>query len=222
LESLLLKRKDSEPAARPKPKAASGRADVDPIEGPARIVKTLRQRAGLTLTELAERSGLAVSTLSKIESGQLLPGYDSILRLADGLQVEVAQLFISRLAETPTGRRGVTRKNKGARLHSPHYDYEALAADLSNKKFLPLLATINARSVDEFERLTAHAGEEFVFVLSGEVMLHTDAYEPLLLAEGDSVYFNSRSGHALVSVSEENARIVWITSDLDAMRISEA
>jgi transcriptional regulator with XRE-family HTH domain len=182
-------------------------------------VKTLRQRADLTLTELAERSGLAVSTLSKIESGQLLPGYETIQRLAVGLKVDVAELFNSGLMEVPAGRRGVTRKNKGARLHSPHYDYEALAADLSNKKFLPLVATINARSVSEFEALPSHAGEEFVYVLSGKVMLHSDAYEPLQLSEGDSVYFNSRSGHALVSVGGENARVVWISSDRDALRM---
>ena len=212
---------DSKPAGRrrtrPNPVPAVGNG----ADGPSRIVKALRQRADLTLTELAERSGLAVSTLSKIESGQLLPGYETIQRLAVGLGVDVAELFNSRLIEIPAGRRGVTRKNKGSRLHSPHYDYEALAADLSNKKFLPLVATINARSVSEFEALPSHPGEEFVFVISGKVLLHSDAYEPLLLTEGDSVYFNSRSGHALVSVGEANARVVWISSDRDALRISK-
>jgi transcriptional regulator with XRE-family HTH domain len=199
----------------------SSQPEDNAIEGPSRIVKALRQHAGMTLTELAGRSGLAVSTLSKIESGQLLPGYETIQRLAVGLNVDVAELFNSNLMEVPAGRRGVTRKNKGSRLHSPHYDYEALAPDLSNKKFLPLVAKINARSVSEFEALPSHPGEEFIFVLSGKVMLHSDAYEPLLLSEGDSVYFNSRSGHALVSVSNENARVVWISSDRDALRMNK-
>jgi hypothetical protein len=59
------------------------------------------------------------------------------------------------------------------------------------------MATINARSVSEFEALPCHPGEEFVFVLSGKVMLHSDAYEPLLLSERDSVYFNSRAATRL-------------------------
>jgi hypothetical protein len=55
--------------------------------------------------------------------------------------------------------------------------------------------------------------------LSGKVMLHSGAYEPLMVSEGDSVYFNSRGGHALVSVSDENVRVVWISSDRDALRM---
>jgi transcriptional regulator with XRE-family HTH domain len=182
------------------------------------IVKALRTEAGVTLTELADRSGLAVSTISKIESGQLLPGYETIQRLAIGLNTDVADLFKERLSPLPSGRRGITRRDKGVKYDSPHYEYEALAADLSKKQFLPLAAAIKARSIEEFEQLPAHEGEEFVFVISGSVELHTDHYEPLRLEPGDSVYFDSRAGHALISVGPEDAKIVWICSDRDVLR----
>jgi hypothetical protein len=54
----------------------------------------------------------------------------------------LAELFNSGPMEIPAGRRGVRRKNKGSRLHTPHYDYEALAPDLLNKKVLRLMANV--------------------------------------------------------------------------------
>ncbi|WP_439590504.1 helix-turn-helix domain-containing protein [Hydrogenophaga sp.] len=182
------------------------------------IVKALRTRAGLTLTELAEKGDLAASTISKIESGQLSPGYETIQRLAIGLGVEVAELFQPRVEPVSTGRRGVTRRGQGVRHTSEHYEYEALASDLSRKQFLPLFATIKARSHQQFGPLPSHEGEEFVYVVSGSIALHSEHYEPLTLHEGDSVYFDSRTGHALVSTGPEEARIVWICSDRDALQ----
>lgn len=181
------------------------------------IVKALRTRSGLTLTELAERAELAISTISKIETGQLSPGYETIQRLAIGLDVDVAELFRPRVESISSGRRGVTRKGQGVRHRSKHYEYEALAADVSNKQFLPLVATIKARTVEQFGGLPSHEGEEFIFVISGSVTLHSEHYEPLTLGPGDSAYFDSRAGHALVSSGPEDARIVWVCSDRDAL-----
>jgi len=195
-----------------KPVAASGSQG-----GLHAIVKALRTRRGLTLTELAERSELAVSTISKIETGQLSPGYETIQRLAIGLDVDVAELFQARVEPVSTGRRGITRKGQGVRHVSKHYDYEALAADVSKKQFLPLFATIKAKSVEQFGGLPSHEGEEFIFVISGTVILHSEHYEPLALGPGDSAYFDSRAGHALVSGGKEDARIVWVCSDRDAL-----
>jgi len=201
------------------PRAAP--AKPSPQGGLHAIVKALRTRSGITLTELAERSALAVSTISKIETGQLSPGYETIQRLAIGLDVEVAELFQARVEPVSTGRRGITRKGQGVRHRSKNYDYEALAADVSKKQFLPLFATIKARTVEQFGGLPSHEGEEFVFVVSGTVVLHSEHYEPLTLGPGDSAYFDSRAGHALVSAGDEDAKIVWVCSDRDALHTAE-
>jgi transcriptional regulator with XRE-family HTH domain len=185
------------------------------------IVKALRTRSGLTLTRLAERADLAASTISKIETGQLSPGYETIQRLAFGLKVDVAELFQPRVEPVSTGRRGITRKGQGVRHGSKNYEYEALAADVSKKQFLPLFATIKAKSVEQFGSLPSHEGEEFIFVISGTVVLHSEHYEPLTLGPGDSAYFDSRAGHALISGGEEDAKIVWICSDRDALHAAE-
>lgn len=203
-------------------KAESGRkspSEPEASNGLGAIVRTLRRRAGLTLVELAEKGDLAASTISKIEAGHLSPGYETIQRLAIGLEVDVAELFQPRIDTVATGRRGVTRRGQGVHYKSENYDYEALAPDLSKKLFLPLLATIKARSTSSFASLPSHGGEEFVYVVSGRVTVISEHYEPLVLEEGDSVYFDSRTGHALLSSGQEDAKIVWVCSDRDALQV---
>lgn len=184
----------------------------------AAIVRALRQKAGLTLNELAQQSGVAASTISKIESGQLSPGYDIIVRLADGLRVDVAELFRPHAAPAPTARRSVTRKGGGVIFDTRNYTYEVLANDVARKEFLPLLTTIKARDSLNWDEFPAHDGEEFVFVLKGQVTLYSAHYEPLVLNEGDSVYFDSGSGHCLISSSEHDAEIMWVCSHREALQ----
>jgi transcriptional regulator with XRE-family HTH domain len=68
---------------------------------PMRKVRQLRERKGVSLRELARRSGVGVATLSRIESGEANPRMSTLLQLADALGVFVGQLF-----EKPSGRKG--------------------------------------------------------------------------------------------------------------------
>ncbi|MCW4460894.1 XRE family transcriptional regulator [Sphingomonas sp. BT-65] len=183
------------------------------------VVRALRTQAGLTLREVAERGDLSTSTISKVESGQLSPGYDTLLSLSIGLGVDVAELFRPNVRNSSTGRRGITRKGTGAKLETPRYIYEALAADVSNKEFLPLLTVIKPGAKVQSSDLTAHEGEEFIYVIKGEATLHTELYEPLVLASGDSVYFDSRSRHVLTGSDEGETLVLWVCSHRDALRL---
>lgn len=182
----------------------------------AAILRRLRREADLTLQELADRCGLASSTLSKIENGQMSPTYDTILRVAAGLGLDMAELFTGTSPNDVGGRRTVTRKGQGVIRGTEHYSYEMLAAELSGKQFIPLLTTIEARSIEDFASLVKHSGEEFFYVLSGRVTLHTEHYAPTILEVGDSCYFDSTMGHAVVSTGDEPAKILWICSRVTA------
>lgn len=183
----------------------------------AAVVRKLRQKSGLTLQALGERCGVSTSTLSKIENGRLSPTYETLLRLADGLQVEVAELFNAGIGvASASGRRSATRRGQGIVHDTPQYQYELLCADLSHKHFVPLLTRIKAHAIEAFPRLSRHDGEEFIYVLSGTMTLHTEYYAPMQLEAGDSCYFDSTMGHACVSTGDQDARILWISSRLDA------
>jgi transcriptional regulator with XRE-family HTH domain len=179
-------------------------------------IRRLRQQAGLTLQQLSERTGLAFSTISKVEKSQISPTYENILRLADGLGVDVALLFSDRPETMTSGRRTVTRAGEGVRHVSPQYEYEMLCADLAHKQFVPLLTRLRAHEVSAFPEFLSHEGEEFLYVLSGCVEVHTDHYRPLRLQAGDSCYFDSTMGHACVSCGPEDAMILWVCSGVRA------
>lgn len=177
-------------------------------------VRRLRQDRRLTLQQLAKACDVATSTISKVENGQMSPTYENIIRLANGLGVDVADLFSDRGAAT-SGRRSITRAAGGTRLSTPHYDYEMLCTDLTNRHFIPIHATVRARDIKEFPRLTSHDGEEFIYVLSGSIALHTEYYEPVELGPGDSCYFASGMGHALVNATAQDAKVLWVCSHID-------
>ena len=175
-------------------------------------IKAFRTGRGLTLQRLSDACGLAASTISKVEQNQISPTYENILRLADGLGVDVAELFSKGPSRMTSGRRSVTRAGEGARLTTAQYGYEMLCADLSGKQFVPLLTTLRAHDVADFPDLIRHEGEEFVYVLSGKVRLLTEFYEPIEFGPGDSCYFDSTMGHACLSAGEDDATILWVCS----------
>ena len=77
---------------------------------------------------------------------------------------------------------------------------------------IPFKTRVHARSFDQFSEWVRHGGEEFLYVLEGEVMLYTEFYEPVALGKGDSAYYDCTMGHALVSLSETDAEVLWVTA----------
>lgn len=178
----------------------------------AQTLRDMRKEAGLTLIDLAARSGLAASTLSKIENDQMSPTYDTLLSLAQGLEVDIADLVTGRRGQSVNGRKAVTRRGEGIVHRTAQYDYEMLCTDIANRQFVPLLAEVKARSLHAFDGLLSHPGEEFVYVLRGQVELFTEFYAPSLLNAGDAAYFDSTMGHALINKTDESASVLWICS----------
>jgi transcriptional regulator with XRE-family HTH domain len=175
-------------------------------------VRELRKARGWTLEQTAREVGLARSTLSKIENGQMSPTYDALKKLAEGLKISVPQLFTPPEKVRANGRMAVTRQGEGAAQATTTYEHELLAGDLRGKKMLPYRARIRARSMQDFDGWVRHEGEEFLLVLTGIVRLHTEFYEPVDLRRGDSAYYDAAMGHNLVSVSDEDALVLWVTS----------
>ncbi|CAO3358856.1 Predicted transcriptional regulator [Azospirillum melinis] len=201
-----------QPKAAPHPEGNTGFLSEASRLGPR--LKRIRQQKELTIQAVAEKAGIAKSTISKIENDQLSPTFDVLQRLAVGLGIDLAQLFSSDLGSPPAGRRSITKAGGGDFVETKEYVYEALATELSCKKIFPLKATIRARSLEEFGGWVKHEGEEFLIVVSGEVRVFTEYYEPATLKVGDSIYFDSQMGHACVSIGPEDAQVIWVCSQL--------
>ncbi len=190
---------------------AGNDASVEPLNLGLRV-RELRRSLGWTLEEAAQRAGLARSTLSKIENGQMSPTYDALKKLALGLAISVPQLFTPPSKAQVNGRMAVTKAGEGLSQPTVTYEHELLAGSLTKKQMLPYRATIRARDVTEFDGWVRHDGEEFLFVLTGVVRLYTEFYEPVDLRRGDSAYYDASMGHNVISLSDDDATILWVTS----------
>jgi transcriptional regulator with XRE-family HTH domain len=184
---------------------------VEPLNLGERV-RSLRRAKGWTLEQAAGQAGLARSTLSKIENGQMSPTYEALKKLADGLAISVPQLFTPPSKVQVSGRMAVTKQGTGQGHATATYEHELLAGALSKKQMLPYRARIRARDMADFDGWVRHDGEEFLFVLTGVVRLFTEFYEPVELRRGDSAYYDASMGHNVISLSEEDATILWVTS----------
>ncbi|HYE48920.1 MAG TPA: XRE family transcriptional regulator [Azospirillaceae bacterium] len=183
--------------------------------GLAALLRDYRKRRQWTLKQMSDASGVPLSTLSKVENGKVSLSYDKIQRLVENLGISLAEFF-SGTAEAGraavTARRSISNQASALRVETSNYDYFYLCTDLRSKRMIPMLTRIRAKSLEDFGPLSSHSGEEFFFVVEGSVELHTEFYNPVVLKQGDAVYFDSSMGHAYIVKDCEEAVIVGTCS----------
>ena len=183
------------------------------------LVRGLRARNGWTLKEMAEKTGIPLSTLSKVEHDRLTLTYDKLLQLSQRLNLRMSELFSEpdAGAETPiTARRSIGRLDDALRVNTPHYDYYYLCTELRRKRMVPVITRVRAKSVKEFGDLLHHSGEEYIYVLEGPVEIHTEFYDVVTLQSGESIYIDSSMGHAyLVPEGREEAVVLGVCSSAE-------
>ncbi|MDM0091446.1 MULTISPECIES: XRE family transcriptional regulator [unclassified Variovorax] len=195
---------------------------------PGETIRALRKRLGLTLGEVSARTGLGVSTLSKLEKGHASLSYEKLHLISRGLGVDMAQVLepsgsaavvgARGVPSTPAGysagRRIVQRRGEGMAVGNRTYSQTYLATELLNKRLTPMVTEVRARSLDEFFAefggFIHHPGEEFSYALEGRIEFHTELYAPVVLNPGDSVYFDSAMGHAYLAVGEGPCRLLSV------------
>jgi transcriptional regulator with XRE-family HTH domain len=181
--------------------------------GPGETLRSVRRSSNWTLADIAERAGISLSTLSKIENGQVSPTYEQLVRLSDSLHIDIAELFTRRSADAvdnPGGRRSINRLNSGEVIETDSRVQHYLSTDLLNKHFTPIISECLAHTLEEFGEFMHHPGEEFVYVIEGALELHTNCYVPVVLQTGESMYFDSTMKHAYVAHGSARCRFLCI------------
>ena len=180
------------------------------------LLKGLRAREGWTLKEMSAKSGIPVSTLSKIEHDRLTLTYDKLQMLARRLGMRMTDLFAEDQEEATqavTARRSLGDTTRSVRVETPNYDYYYLCTELRRKRMIPVVTKIRARSAAQFGDLVRHSGEEFLYVLSGRVEVQTEFYDSVVLEPGQSLYLDSSMGHAYLAAEGcEEAEVLAVMS----------
>jgi len=195
------------------------------IPAPSRAIRRARLAQGLSLRALSARAGLPYSTLSKLENGKMMLTYDKLIRLAQALNVDIKDIVSDvgqAVSPVAVGRRSVTHAGEELDAESERHVHHYPAADLLGKMMIPIIIDVQARSVEELGGLVRHAGEEYLYVLSGAMELHSDLYAPLALGPGDSVYFDSGMAHGYVRASGAPCTVLSVCAGAGIQQLADA
>jgi len=173
-------------------------------------VRKLRLARGWTLAELSSHTGVPLSTLSRVELGQNGLKYEVLMRVCRALEVDL-QGMVALQADTlsmASGRRSVTRRCEGRRIRLAANEGRLAADELTERTLTPIFVSVTARDLDAHGAFATLPSEAHLLVLSGTVTLHSQFYAPTELRAGDSVYFDARSGFALVSNVDTSSEVL--------------
>jgi len=184
----------------------SGSAPVDPEK--VRVgtrIKERRARQGLSLADLADKTGFSTAFLSQLENQLISPPLGAMIHLAEALQCQVSEL-IHDLTDAPYQIVRAEERRPASRFASKDgvsygYGYESLA-DISGGVFIPLLVTLDPQA--QPRPPATHDGQEFLYVLAGQVEI-TLGRETQVLRKGDSIAYLSRLPHRLVCRGDKPA-----------------
>jgi transcriptional regulator with XRE-family HTH domain len=183
------------------------------------LLRALRARNGWTLKEMSERIAIPVSTLSKVEHDRLTLSYDKLLQLSQRLNIRMSELFADPEAEAEapvTARRSIGTRDDAVRVNTKNYDYYYLCAELRRKRMIPVYTRIRAKSLEEFGELVRHSGEEYLYIVEGSIIAHTEFYDPVELRVGQSIYIDSTMGHAYIAAKGcKEAVVLAVCSSAD-------
>ncbi|PSS59113.1 helix-turn-helix domain-containing protein [Pseudomonas sp. BBP2017] len=189
---------------------------IDRTEVGARL-RTVRKSQQLTLKQLSERSGVPVSTLSKMELAQVSVSYEKLAAAARALNVDIAQLFRSaEMGDAPASTTVVVHSLPSTPGYSTGtYDYHLIAGEFPERLMTPMYARIIARERQQFDEFIRHPGQEFALVLSGRVRIEFETGEAVSIGAQETAYFNSNVGHIYLSESEDggDAQVMVVMTD---------
>ena len=183
------------------------------------LLRGIRARHNWTLKEMSAKCGIPVSTLSKVEHDRLTLTYDKLYQLSRSLGLRMSELFAEDEADPSpvvTARRSLGDRKTAIQVSTPNYDYHYLCTELRNKRMVPVITQVRASSSADFGELVHHPGEEFIYVIRGEVVVVTEFYDPVILGVGQSIYIDSNMGHAYLAADGcDEAEVLGVMSSAD-------
>jgi transcriptional regulator with XRE-family HTH domain len=175
-------------------------------------VRELREKKGLSLQDMANRTGYTSALLSQVENHLISPPLGALIKIAKALEVRVGTFF----GEEPRESYAIVRRDERKHISryaskegvSYGYAYESLGFDKKDRQMEPFLVTLEPATVKS-EKLSTHDGEEFIFILEGEMEAilggHKDVLHP-----GDSIYYDSTIPHKVQCHRDIPTRILAV------------
>ncbi len=178
-------------------------------------IKTIRESKNLSIEEISERSGLSKEQIISIEEGQNLPSLGPLIKIARALGVRLGTFMDDNDSLGPVVCRAADRErassisfSNGATDARKHMEYHPLGQQKAGRHMEPFIIDINPEDSPEFQ-LSAHEGEEFIYVMQGEIEI-VYGKETYTLKEGDSIFYDSIVKHHVHGAPGKPAKILAV------------
>ncbi|MCK4401898.1 helix-turn-helix transcriptional regulator [bacterium] len=173
-------------------------------------IRRIRKDKNLSLQEIANRTGLSKSLLSKVENFRTIPSLPVLLRISDVLNVDMAEL-VKGINKKHKQAYTIVRKNERKiieRENARGFTYESLIIT-ENKKTSLFESFILTLKKDSKRKLVSTDGNEFLFILKGKIEFEYGK-EKILLRKGDSIFFDGRIPHVPRNIEQGEVKILVI------------
>ncbi|MDY6855336.1 MAG: XRE family transcriptional regulator [Thermodesulfobacteriota bacterium] len=170
----------------------------DIVESAGDRIKRIRETKGISLEELSNKTGFPIELLSQIEDRTVFPQIGTIIKLSKSLET----VFGTLTAEEGEGAFSILRHNerkvvsRSASQEGHNYTYISLASDVKNRHMESFIVKLEPESPNQ--KLSTHDGEEFLFVLDGEMKVRLGE-KVEVLTTGDTIYYLSKIPHLVTS-----------------------
>jgi quercetin dioxygenase-like cupin family protein len=173
-------------------------------------MKAARELRGLTLSDISSRTGIDIETLKLIEANKIAPPLGQLIRLGKALDMKMGY-FISPGLDKPItvvrkDQRQAIARHGQKKSQQYGYSYESLAPEKANRMMEPFIVTLMPTEADEFSN---HDGQEFLFVLEGDIKIQVGDHAEFL-QQGDAVYYDSNQPHLVKAAGDTKARILAV------------
>ena len=176
---------------------------------PAQNLRAAREKQGFSIQELSQKTGIARNELEQVEAGQLMLPLGQVIKLSKVLSLKMADMISvgnKSFTIVRAGERSEVQRFGKAKQASHGYEYVSLAPGKRNRLMEPFLVTLHPASSDE---PSSHDGQEFIYVLDGEMEVIVDKARDVL-KPGDSIYYDSSTTHLVRAHGGNPARILAV------------
>jgi transcriptional regulator with XRE-family HTH domain len=175
-------------------------------------IKEIRKSKAISLTELSEKSGVQIATLSRMENQKMTGTLESHIQIAKALDIDLTELYKDVGPDAPKNNVDLRHDSSPAEIfnYSEKSSYEILTTKVLARKMMPVLLKIEPKGCTNKEQY-ASGTEKFVFVIEGHIKVSI-ANKTYALGPGNTLYFDASLAHIFTNEDAKMAKLVCVTT----------
>ncbi|MBW1712373.1 MAG: cupin domain-containing protein [Deltaproteobacteria bacterium] len=186
-------------------------AETQASLGVAQRIRSIRRQKGLSIEDVARRSGLSEEVIRQVEEESASPCLGDLIKLAKALEMRMGTLISSAPARPYTvvraDQRKIVNRYSSEQVLKFGYSYQHLAFDKGDRSMEPFFISLKPEEAEE--ELSSHDGEEFIFILEGQMEAHVGP-EIEVLNPGDAIYYSSTVPHLVKCHGDKETKILAV------------